>query len=80
MLPTPQSRAPRGAKAVLDGDGVVKDPARAKVLFSRSQALLQPECERGNARACGQAGWFLERGLGLTAAVTGRCESPGTAG
>jgi len=52
------------AKAALEGDGVVKDPARAKVLFSRSMALLQPECERGNARACGQAGWLLERGLG----------------
>jgi TPR repeat protein len=52
------------AKAVLDGDGVAKDPARAKVLFSRSMALLQPECDRGNPRACGQAGWLLERGLG----------------
>lgn len=55
------------AKAYLDGDGVAKDPARANRLFSRSVALLRPQCDQGSARACGQVGWLHERGLGVEA-------------
>jgi TPR repeat protein len=56
------------AKALQAGsDGIAKDPARARALFSRSARLLQESCDGGSARACGQAGWLHERGLGVPA-------------
>jgi TPR repeat protein len=52
------------AKRFQAGDGVPADPVHATTLFSRSLTILQTECDSGSARACGQAGWLHERGLG----------------
>jgi uncharacterized protein len=52
------------AKAFDAGDRVPRDPAQASRYFSRSLTILQADCDAGNPRACGQAGWLHERGLG----------------
>jgi TPR repeat protein len=39
-------------------------PGRQRRVRSRSRSILQNDCDGGNRRACGQAGWLYERGLG----------------
>jgi TPR repeat protein len=52
------------AKGYQAGDRVPRDLAQASRFFTRSLTILQRDCDVGNPRACGQAGWLRERGLG----------------
>ena len=52
------------AKAFDAGKRVPRDPMQASRHFARSLTILQRDCDAGNPRACGQAGWLRERGLG----------------
>jgi TPR repeat protein len=52
------------AKAYQAGDRVPRDLDQASRFFTRSLKILQGDCDVGNPRACGQAGWLRERGLG----------------
>src|SRR6266496_2525988 len=51
------------AKAFDAGKRVPRDPGQASRHFARSLTILQGDCDAGNPRACGQAGWLHERGL-----------------
>src|SRR5204862_7788012 len=52
------------AKAFDAANRVPRGPAQASRHFGRSLTILQGDCDAGNPRACGQAGWLHERGLG----------------
>ena len=51
------------AKALAE-DADEQTRARSAKLFERAKEILQRGCYEGSARACGQVGWFYERGLG----------------
>ena len=52
------------AKAYQAGERVPRAPTQAGRLLARTLTILQRDCDAGNPRACGQAGWLQERGFG----------------